>query len=113
MTADEVWATIAGHPGYLVSTDARVLSVARRCYAPHGGSRRVPPTILREFYKKGRPYVKLSHDGRGEHLDVKTTVAQAFLPPPPTSAHILDHLDGDRTNCAASNLRWTRRSGAA
>jgi transcriptional regulator with XRE-family HTH domain len=33
-------------------------------------------------------------------------VAEAFLPRPPSRLADVGHLDGDPTNCRASNLRW-------
>lgn len=36
-------------------------------------------------------------------------VAFAFLPPPPTPKHEVNHKDGDKENNAASNLQWMTR----
>lgn len=37
---------------------------------------------------------------------VHRLVAEAFLPPAPSSAHTIDHIDRNRSNNNAANLRW-------
>ena len=66
--------------------------------------------------RKGRlvkPY--LTTDGyytvwiNGKHQRLHRIVAQAFLENP-DNLPVIDHIDGDKTNCAAYNLRWCTRS---
>lgn len=57
--------------------------------------------------------VSLRHNGKRERRTVHRMVADAFLPPKPSPAHEIRHLDGNRANNAASNLAWgTRKQNA-
>jgi len=53
--------------------------------------------------------------GKPLYVCVHKLVALAFLPPPPTpygatkGCTMVDHIDEDKTNCKASNLRWVSR----
>ena len=67
-------------------------------------------------YKAGYPMVCLTQRiGKGKVLDVcvHKLVALAFLGPPPTpygkgkGCSIVEHKDGNISNCTASNLKWT------
>ena len=66
-------------------------------------------------HEAGYPMVCLTQRiGKGKVLDVcvHKLVALAFLGPPPTpygrskGCSIVEFKDGNRTNCAADNLRW-------
>ena len=58
--------------------------------------------------------LKPSNDGRGYHrIDIygkhnklHRLVASRFLPSPTEEGMIIDHIDRDRLNNCASNLRW-------
>ena len=47
--------------------------------------------------------------GKRSHT-LHVLVARAFLGPPPSAEHTVDHIDMDTSNNAASNLRWATRS---
>lgn len=53
----------------------------------------------------GYIYVNLIINGRGILRSVHRLVAQAFVPNP-EDKELVDHIDGNRTNNNASNLRW-------
>lgn len=60
----------------------------------------------------GYPTVNLC-DGRGgrRRRHVHRLVAEAFLGPPPTPQHEVNHKNGDKTDPRDSNLEWVTRSG--
>lgn len=45
-------------------------------------------------------------DGRYAQRRTHQLVARAFLGPPPSSEHIVDHIDGFPSHNGADNLRW-------
>lgn len=88
-------------PLYEVSDHGRIRSL-------HGSS----PRIMKTF-DDGRGYQKVHlYDGEGgrERRYVHRLVALAFLGPPPSEEHEVNHLDSDPENNCASNLQWVTRS---
>ena len=53
-------------------------------------------------------YMCFSH--RGKNLRVHHLVALAFIGPQPTAAHTVDHLNKNRGDNRAENLRWATKS---
>ncbi|MFH5924572.1 NUMOD4 domain-containing protein [Roseomonas xinghualingensis] len=108
----ERWATVAGFEGrYEVSDFGRVRSVERlvRTMKRDGtwGERRIRSQILRVHHWGARyPGVSLlCADGSRTRRMVHQLVAVAFVPNP--GGHgIINHLDADRSNSAATNLEW-------
>lgn len=94
--ARERWRTVTIDPAYEVSD--------------HGRVRRASTGRLRAPAVNSRGYLKLnlSRIGRGRQRQayVHQLVAAAFLGERPSSDHDVDHLDFDRTNNTATNLRW-------
>lgn len=95
--AGEIWAPIVGYPDYSISNLGRIWSA--RCYG----------RIVKQTLDPGRGYyyVGLYPAGsrRQKKIKVHRLVADAFVGNPlgfPT----VDHIDGDKANNAASNLRW-------
>jgi hypothetical protein len=58
----------------------------------------------------GYPFVILAIDNRHLQRYVHRLVAAAFLDPPLTPTHTVDHIDGVRTNNHISNLEWVTPS---
>jgi hypothetical protein len=87
----ERWKLCAMHAGYLVSDQGRVRRIGGGILTPQRSS---------------RGYAKL-HLGRQLQASVHVLVAATFLGPRPLGHHV-DHLDFDRWNNAASNLRYLR-----
>lgn len=87
--AGEVWRLSPRHPGYLVSD--------------HGRVRRIGGGILRP-QRTTRGYLKV-HLGRRCQVSLHVLVAETFHGPRPLGHHA-DHLDYDRHNNRAENLRW-------
>jgi hypothetical protein len=57
---------------------------------------------------RGHSYfqVSLFREGKGKTLLLHRLVAMAFIPNP-NEFPIVNHIDGVKTNCIASNLEWT------
>lgn len=82
--------------GHFVSVDGRVLSTERG--SAHPRERR--PVL------GGRGYLMLYVASVGRNIAVHAFVAAAFLPPRPSPAHQMRHLDGNPLNNHADNLAW-------
>lgn len=96
----EEWRPVAGFPGYQVSSRGRILSARRKkqcVLAPHPN-------------QSGYLLVGMIN-AKGKHrtLAVHRVVATAFLGPLPVGMETC-HNDGDKTNNAASNLRFDTKS---
>lgn len=87
----ELWRESALAPGYLVSSLGRV----RR----RGTERVLAGGVTSRGYRK---HVLAGNRQQYAHR----LVAHAFHGPPPSPAHQVDHLDWNRLNNAAANLRW-------
>lgn len=90
----EVWAHIDGFAGYEISNLGNVRSNKR------AHSRTLKPCI-----KKGYPQVGLFSDGKHHWRHIHSLVAAAFIGPRPKRM-VVCHLNGDRMDNRASNLRY-------
>lgn len=91
-------------PGYAVTPDGNVYSVAHNWRGK--GIRKLSPYPNSHGYLR----VKVSIGGKSKTAFVHKLVARAFHGEKPTAEHEVRHLDGCRTNNAASNLAWGTRS---
>ena len=90
----EEWTEIADFEGlYLISSFGRVKSIIN--------NKILTPCIVRA----NGLVVGLMRNGKVEKRQVSRLVAAAFIPNPDNKPCI-DHIDGDRTNNHADNLRW-------
>lgn len=110
----EIWKPILGYEGiYEVSNMGRVRSLDRLCIGrgqrleSHKG-RILCQTTLANGYKSVALRDK-THTRKSKRRTVHSLVAEAFLGPRP-SKHDVMHLDGDRQNNIADNLRYGTRS---
>ncbi len=95
-------------PGYEVTRDGRVFSVETN-WRGRGRFELTP-----DLNSHGYPSVRIYVQGRRKRIAVHRLVARAFLDERPSFSHEICHLDGDRTNNRAENLRWgTRAENAA
>ncbi len=112
MDETEIWRPICGYEGaYEVSNYGRVRSLTRtrmenNC---HGGrslrtdkGRILSPSDNGHGYK----YVSLRKNGKKARFYVHRLVAESFIGRPKNENFVVDHLDHDRRNNAASNLEW-------
>lgn len=87
-------------PGYEVTQDGRVFSFLSnwRGY----GRREMGQTPNADGY----PSVRIMIKGKRKRIAVHRLVITQYLGPRPSKMHQTCHIDGSKTNNAASNLRW-------
>lgn len=92
----EEWRAVVG---YEVSNQARVKSV--RSGRVHTGSRTANGCLV----------VRLTGEhGRKRRHYLRRLVCTAFNGPPPSRAHVVTHLSGEKIDCRPQNLTWTTRT---
>ncbi len=105
----EQWKPVVGYEGfYEVSSVGRVRSVYRR--VPFSkGFRSVPSKILTPANSNGYLVVTLNASAINKRQleAIHRMVAAAFICPKPSSAHQVNHIDGNKHNNCADNLEWT------
>ena len=90
----QIWKDIEGYKGhYQISNYGNVRSLKKDAFLMKGG------------YLKGYKIISLWKNGTGKMFRVHRLVAAAFIPNPENKPCI-DHIDGNRANNHADNLRW-------
>jgi hypothetical protein len=94
---EEEWRPVTGYEKYyLVSNKGRVKSL-------HGKDKN---KLMAQQLRSGYPSVVLSRTGeKWKHKRVHRLVAEAFVANPLNKSWV-DHVDEDRLNACADNLRW-------
>jgi hypothetical protein len=108
----ELWRPIAGLEGfYSVSSLGRIRSEARVTAGPAGKRYTVRERIMSPARKeRGHLSVMVYAPGAARRLHVHRAVAFAFIGQAPTNLHEVAHNDGDPSNNAVENLRWSTRA---
>ena len=105
----EEWRDIAGYEGYYqVSNLGRVRSVERVIDRRDGTKQKVPEKFLTPFKTGGSPFylaVRLRKHGVQCTAKIHRLVAEHFVSNP-HGLTVVDHIDANAHNNAASNLRW-------
>ena len=115
---DEFWKTVVGFEAtHEVSNIGRVRTIARTYVGGRerlaggqstiGVKQRVRPTYLNH---RGYRVVALCCNRLSNVRLIHRLVAEAFIGPAPTSAHQVNHIDGDKANNCMSNLEWVTPS---
>ena len=90
----QIWKDIEGYKGhYQISNYGNVRSLKKDAF------------LMKGAYLKGYKIISLWKNGTGKMFRVHRLVAAAFIPNPENKPCI-DHIDGDRANNHADNLRW-------
>ena len=101
----EIWKDVPGYVGlYQISNYGRVKSVFRNEICGNMNRKR-NEKILKPSLRKRYYFVSLSKNGIKYNAVIHRLVAAAFIPNPENKPCI-DHIDGNRTNNHADNLRW-------
>jgi hypothetical protein len=97
----EIWLAVVGFEGfYEVCSGGAVRSLR---YDP-------PKIICATLDKDGYPTVRLFKFGRRTTIKLHRVVCQAFNGPGNALHNEVAHLDGDRGNANAANLKWVSRA---
>lgn len=103
----EQWLDVAGYEGfYQVSNLGRVKTVQR--YEPKR-KRIIQEKIRTLVAVHGYLYCELWKEGKHKRYAVHRLVATAFIPNPKGKAQV-NHIDGDKSNNAVTNLEWCTAS---
>jgi hypothetical protein len=93
------WKDVVGWEGlYRVSDEGQIKSIRNK-------TRIIAHKNTKTKSGHVSPYVCLSNNGENKHLRVDHIVAEAFHGKPTNMQRVI-HIDGDKTNCAANNLKW-------
>lgn len=100
------WRELPDCPGYEVSDDAQV----RRWIG--GRQQRLAEPCLVPLRSGHNGYFKFNvrTTTKVTAMDLHRAMALAFLGPPPSVSHVVDHIDRDRSHNRISNLRWVTAS---
>lgn len=103
----EKWKDVVGYEGcYVVSNFGRVASLLRNVKHSNSVNKTIHQRIMSlKTRKNGYISVCLYNNGEGKDCLVHRVVAKAFIPNPENKPQI-DHIDRNRSNNNASNLRW-------
>lgn len=108
--AQEVWRDVVGYEGrYQVSNLGRVRSLDIRVPCHDNGTRAVHGRILKQSMRGSYLKVNLWKEGKTVNRNVHRLVAEAFLEPVEGKDYV-DHINGNKYDNRAENLRWVTQS---
>ena len=111
-------APIPGCDGYLASSCGEIISLISGRSKP-GSALYYEPIVLKSRGSKGYLRIDIYQDGKVRSHRVHRLVASAFFDAPDVyfdgsynevERSQVNHIDGDKTNNAVSNLEWCSRS---
>jgi hypothetical protein len=87
---------IEDFPGYYINEEGKIYGVTKHQYLAYNTSEAYPKIM---FYKNAKPYCFYVH----------VLVAKTFIPNP-QKLKVVNHIDGNKSNCHVSNLEWVTHS---
>ena len=92
-TQHPIWKPIPGYAGFFASIDGRIFSDKTR-------------TMKKQSLHDGYPTVWIWERGRDRKKKVHQLVALAFHGEQPSARHTVDHINRNKQDNRAENLRW-------
>lgn len=107
----EIWKDIEGFEGrYQASNLGRIKSLRKRKIRRVRAGYTIRETMLRQFpHKSGYFQVFLYGENKPRCYQLHRVIAMAFVSNPDNKPEV-NHIDGDKSNNASSNLEWVTAS---
>lgn len=110
---EEWWLPVVGYEGlYSVSSHGRIRSEDRVVVEKSGMTKRLKGRVLKQQANRGGYLcLNLCRGSIRDPVRAHAVVARAFIGAAPSDRHEVAHIDGNRKNNRADNLRWDTRAG--
>jgi len=103
------WLPVKGYEdSYSISNYGHVKSLGRTIIKNNGVKQKLTEKNLKPIVKDDYLRVVLYKNNKLKRFYLHVLVAKHFIPNPEGKKEV-NHIDGDKQNCAASNLEWNTR----